>query len=113
MGIFNNPGGDPADSPPRWPVTAPLGVKNESGRKYINMGVKMCVLDMGNPNLMLFFSWDQQGRCSVEPKFDFTRIGGLGPKNHEKKSSSKIYRVGCLFCTTSSGESISDVVFLI
>ena len=75
VGIFNNPGGDPADSPPRWPVTAPLGVKNESGRKYINMGVKMCVLDMGNPNLMLFFSWDQKGRCSVEPKLVFMRVG--------------------------------------
>ena len=58
MGIFNNPGGDPADSPPRGPVKAPLGVKNESGRKYINMGVKICVL----------------GRSSVEPKLDFTRL---------------------------------------
>ena len=39
------------------------------------MGVKMCVLDMGNPNLMLFFSWDQKGRCSVEPKLVFMRVG--------------------------------------
>ena len=56
VGIFNNPGGDPADSPPQGPVKAPLGVKNESGQKYINMGVKICVLDMENPNLILFFS---------------------------------------------------------
>ena len=39
------------------------------------MGVKMCVLDMGNPNLMLFPSWDQKGRCSVEPKLVFMRVG--------------------------------------
>ena len=56
VGIFNNPGGDPADSPPRGPIKAPLGMKNESSRKYINMGVKICVLDMENPNLILFFS---------------------------------------------------------
>ena len=67
------------------------------------MGVKMCVLDMGNPNLMLFFSWDQQGRCSVEPKFDFTRIGGLGPKNHKKKVCRKYIELDVYFILQVQG----------
>ena len=99
MGIFNNPGGDPANSPPRGPVKAPLGVKNESGRKYINMGVKICVLYMGNPNLMLFFSWDQQGRCSVEPKLAFTRVGAHRSSRILKNESGRKYiNMGIKIC---------------